>query len=111
MKASPRSKSKCVECQRKKSYGKWPETYMIGSPQEEILTKELPKDKYCFKRRKLDACVFRCTCTGIVWSIISMISMCADQLSCYRTCYRCSFQNVDEDGRPGVTRGSKHQHV
>ena len=33
---------------------------------EEILTKELPKEKYFFKRGKLDACVFRCTCTGIV---------------------------------------------
>ena len=34
---------------------------------EEIFMKELPKDKYCFKRGKLDACVFRCTCTGIVF--------------------------------------------
>ena len=54
--------------------------------------KELPKDKYCFKRGKLAACVFRCTCAG---TVISMTSMCADQLTYCRTCCRCSCQNVD----------------
>ena len=33
---------------------------------EEILTEELPKEKYDFKRGKLDACVYKCQLTGTV---------------------------------------------
>lgn len=33
---------------------------------EEILTDELPKDKYAFKRGKLDACVYRRELTGTI---------------------------------------------
>ena len=33
---------------------------------EEILTEELPKEKYDFKRGKLDACVCKCQLTGTV---------------------------------------------
>ena len=31
---------------------------------EEILTEELPKEKYSFTRGKLDACVYKCQLTG-----------------------------------------------
>ena len=33
---------------------------------EEILTEELPKEKYSFTRGKLDACVYKCQLTGTV---------------------------------------------
>lgn len=47
-------------------YGRQPAAAQYRDKLETILTEELPKDTYCFKRGKLDACVYRCQLTGTV---------------------------------------------
>ena len=47
-------------------YGRQPAAASYRDRLEEILLRQLPKDKYSFSRGKLDACVYKCKLTGIV---------------------------------------------